>query len=49
MNTDVAAMRNCELALSVESAHQGRGIGTELVRRLLVMASNRRIRTMHVL
>jgi len=31
----------CELALSVESHHQGRGIGTELMRRAIVLARNR--------
>jgi len=31
----------CELALSVESGHQGRGIGTELMRRAILLARNR--------
>ena len=31
----------CGLALSVESGHQGRGIGTELMRRAIVLARNR--------
>lgn len=47
--TDNSPRRSCEIALSVESDHQGRGIGTRLVRGMLVLASNRRVRTMHVL
>lgn len=47
--TDNSPRRSCETALSVEADHQGRGIGTSLVRRMLVLASNRRVRTMHVL
>lgn len=47
--TDNSPRRSCEIALSVEADHQGRGIGTSLVKRMLVMASNRRVRTMHVL
>lgn len=47
--TDNSPRRSCEIALSVEASHQGRGIGTRLVRRMLVLASNRRVRTMHVL
>jgi RimJ/RimL family protein N-acetyltransferase len=47
--SDIAARRNCEVAVSVEGEHQGRGIGTSLVTRLLVLASNRRIPTMHAL
>lgn len=46
---DNSDRRSCEIALSVEADHQGRGIGTSLVRRMLVLASNRRVRTMHVL
>lgn len=33
--------RRCELALSVEHDYQGQGIGTELLRRSLVLARNR--------
>ncbi|MDZ7840589.1 MAG: GNAT family N-acetyltransferase [Gammaproteobacteria bacterium] len=47
--TDNTPRRSCEIALSVEADHQGRGIGTSLVERMLVLASNRRVRTMHVL
>jgi GNAT superfamily N-acetyltransferase len=47
--TDNSPRRSCEIALSVEAEHQGRGIGTSLVKRMLIMASNRRVRTMHVL
>ncbi len=36
-----AWLGGCELALSVESGHQGRGIGTELMRRAIVLARNR--------
>lgn len=49
MLTDNAPRRSCEIALSVEASHRGRGVGTELVSRMLVLASNRRVRTMHVL
>ncbi|HSH42431.1 MAG TPA: GNAT family N-acetyltransferase, partial [Arenicellales bacterium] len=47
--SDIADSRSCEIAVSVEHQYQGLGIGTGLVRRLLVLAANRRIRTMHVL
>lgn len=47
--TDNSPRRSCEVALSVEAEHQGRGIGTGLMARMLVLASNRRVRTMHVL
>lgn len=36
-----------ELAITVEGAFQGRGIGTELVRRTLLAARNRGIETVH--
>lgn len=49
MLTDNAPRRSCEIALSVEESHQGRGVGTELVNRMLVLASNRRVRTIRVL
>jgi len=47
--SDCAASRCCEVALSVEQDYEGRGIGTALLQRLLRLAANRRIRTMHVL
>lgn len=47
--TDNSPRRSCEIALSVEVEFQGRGIGTSLVRRMFVLASNRRVRTMHVI
>jgi RimJ/RimL family protein N-acetyltransferase len=36
-----------ELAITVEAAHQGRGIGTELLRRLVGIARNRGIKRLH--
>lgn len=47
--TDNSPRRSCEIALSVEADFQGRSIGTSLVRRMLVLAFNRRVRTMHVI
>ena len=38
-----------ELAVSVERPFQGRGIGTELCRRLVVRARNRLVATVHML
>ncbi|MDJ0948226.1 MAG: GNAT family N-acetyltransferase [Alphaproteobacteria bacterium] len=38
-----------ELAVTVEVGHQGRGIGTELVRRILVVARNRSIQKIHAI
>lgn len=46
--SDIALRRSCEIAVSVEEDYEGRGIGTALLQRILVLASNRRIRTMHV-
>ena len=40
---------NCEVALSVESASQNRGVGSELVRRLLVLARNRGVSKVRML
>jgi RimJ/RimL family protein N-acetyltransferase len=37
-----------ELAISVERDFQNRGIGTELFQRLVVLARNRRVRTIHM-
>ena len=39
---------DAEAALTVEKPWQGHGIGTELVRRLVELASNRSIRTLHL-
>jgi RimJ/RimL family protein N-acetyltransferase len=44
-----ARFRAAEAALSVERAHQNQGIGTELLRRLTVIARNRSIRSLHML
>lgn len=41
------ADRVAEVAITVEEALQGRGIGTELLRRLVDIARNRGIRTLH--
>jgi GNAT superfamily N-acetyltransferase len=38
-----------EAALSVEKPYQNRGVGTELLRRLIVIARNRSIRSLHML
>lgn len=46
--SDIAPRRSCEIAVSVEEGYEGRGIGTALLQRMLVLASNRRIRAMHV-
>lgn len=40
-NAGVPFRANCEVALSVESDYQNGGVGTELLRRLLVLARNR--------
>jgi GNAT superfamily N-acetyltransferase len=39
--------RVAEVAITVEAPFQGRGLGTELLRRLVDMARNRGIRTLH--
>lgn len=41
--------RTAELAFSVERAWQNRGIGTDLLRRLIVMARNRMIRRLNMI
>lgn len=38
-----------ELAFSVEEAHQNRGIATELMRRMLLIARNRGLRKVHLI
>ncbi|QKV17523.1 GNAT family N-acetyltransferase [Oricola thermophila] len=40
--------RRCELALSVEHDFQGQGIGTELLRRSLVLARNRNAKSIYI-
>jgi GNAT superfamily N-acetyltransferase len=42
-----ASEQSAEVAFSVERAFQGGGIGTELLRRLIEVARNRAIRTVH--
>lgn len=44
-----ASPRAAEAALSVEKPFQDRGIGTELLRRLIVIARNRSIRSLYTL
>jgi GNAT superfamily N-acetyltransferase len=44
---DLAWNRSAEVAFSVEGPFQGCGIGTELLRRLIEVARNRAIRTVH--
>jgi GNAT superfamily N-acetyltransferase len=43
------AAGGAEAALSVEKPFQNRGVGTELLRRLIVIARNRSIRSLHML
>jgi GNAT superfamily N-acetyltransferase len=45
----MTAHRAAEAALSVEKGFQNRGVGTELLRRLIVIARNRSIRWLHML
>jgi GNAT superfamily N-acetyltransferase len=41
--------RAAEATLSVERPYQNQGVGTELLRRLIVIARNRSIRSLHML
>ncbi len=43
-----AGARKAELAVSVERPFQGRGIGAELVREVIVLARNRSVRVLHM-
>lgn len=45
----MAADDAAEAALSVQRTYQNRGVGTELLRRLIVLARNRSIRSLHML
>lgn len=45
---DPAGEKPCELALTVEHDFQSRGIGTELLRRALVVARNRGARSLYL-
>lgn len=45
---DVDGDRRCELALTVEHEYQGIGIGTELLRRSLLLARNRGSRSLYL-
>lgn len=40
--------RSAEVAITVEKPYQNRGIGTELLRRLVRLARNRSVRTLHL-